>query len=77
MRQEILKGALLAQHREAGLKLTHPFGHLLCLETSGGTPICYFDSMTATVEQVRKIADCWMKEVDAISYAGARNGHLN
>jgi hypothetical protein len=77
MRQEILKGALLIQHREAGLKLTHPYGHLLCLETSGGTPICYFNSVTATIEQVRKVADCWMLHTDAISYVGANNGCLN
>jgi hypothetical protein len=71
MRQEILKGALLTQHREAGLKLTHPFGHLLCLETSGARPICYFDAVTATIEQVRRVADTWMMETDAISYVGA------
>jgi hypothetical protein len=71
LRQEILKGALLTQHRQAGLSLTHPRPHLLCLETQGGSPISYFDSVSATIEQVRKVADTWMMETDAISYVGA------
>jgi hypothetical protein len=68
MRQAILKGALLTQHREAGLKLTHPREHLLCLETGGGSPISYFDSKGVTVAEIRKTADTWMKETDACSY---------
>jgi len=77
LRQEILKGALLTQHRQAGLNLTHPRPHLLCLETQGGSPISYFDSKGVTVEEIRKTADNWMKETDAISYVGASNGCLN
>jgi len=68
MRQEILKGALLTQHREAGLRLTQPRAHLLCLETIGGSSISYFDSKGATVEDIRKTADDWMKETDSVSY---------
>ena len=77
MRSEILATALSPLHREAGLKLTHPRAHLLCLETQGGSPISYFDAEGGTIEQIRRVADCWMKETDAISYAGVNNEHLN
>ena len=72
MRQEILTGALKPMHREAGLKLTHPRAHLLCLETQGGSPICYFDAKGATIQEVHAAVNNWMMYTDIISYIGGK-----
>jgi len=74
MRQEILATALSPLHREAGLKLTHPRAHLLCLETQGGSPISYFDAKGATIQEIHGAADNWMMHTDIISYIGGNNG---
>lgn len=68
MRSEILDKALSPTHRQAGLKLTNPRPHLLCLETGGGSPISYFDAVGGKIADIHRVADTWMKETDAISY---------
>jgi len=72
MRSEILTGALLTQHRQAGLKLGQPHGNLIALMNMHGREIAYFTTQAAIMD-IRKAADNYMMETDLISYVGGNH----
>ena len=67
MRSEILKGALLSQHRQAGLKLVQIRPDILSLQTQSGHRVAYFGAKE-TIDKIRRSADEWMMHTDQISF---------
>jgi hypothetical protein len=67
MRQEILKGALLPIHRQAGLALNEPKKGLIALVNGNDRAVAYFPTKTATIAEINDKAQAYMMETDMIS----------
>lgn len=67
MRQEILTGALLPIHRQAGLALKCEKQGLISLINGNGRAVAYFPQETATIAEIQAKAQAYMMETDMIS----------